>query len=248
MAAGTYTAEDLIARAMRAINVLPQGETPGAEEAADGLAALNDMVDSWSIDRLMTFTITRQLFSLIAGTQQYTLGAGGTFNFPRPPRLENAGVIILNNPAQPLELPLEMLNKDEWASVPVKNVQSNFPTSLYNDMAFPRMNLFFYPVPTTVSNIALYMWTVLQQFANLNTQYSFPPGYGRALWSNLAVEMSAMGFGGVVSAGLAKTAVESKALIKSLNSPEVIMGCDRALVNPELGQYNWITDQPAGRN
>jgi len=41
------TARDMITRSLRAIGVLHSTETPSADEALDGLSALNDMLNSW---------------------------------------------------------------------------------------------------------------------------------------------------------------------------------------------------------
>lgn len=251
--ANPVTAYDLVTLALRSLNILAQGEYPDADEQNDGLVALNDMVDAWNIERMMVWAIVRQQFNLTAGVgfpTPYQLGAGAAppgFNYPRPARINNAGIVYNPTQPQPVELPLDMVTEQEWASIPVKSVQSTFPTVMYNDGAFPNMNLFFWPVPTTAPAVVLYMWNMVQQFADLKTQYSFPPGWARALRSNLAVEMSAQGFGGTLTPALVAIAAKSKANVKSLNAPEVVMGCDRALVNPELGQYNWITDTPSGR-
>ena len=50
------TANDMISRALRLIGVLGQGRRVlDTNEATDGLAALNTMLDSWSIDRSMIY-------------------------------------------------------------------------------------------------------------------------------------------------------------------------------------------------
>ena len=41
---------------MRLIGALASGETLPADEAADGLMILNQMLDSWLAERLMAFT------------------------------------------------------------------------------------------------------------------------------------------------------------------------------------------------
>lgn len=246
MAAGTTTALKLISRALRNLNVLQQGEVPDDQEAQDGLDTLNEMIDSWSVDRLMLYTIERRLFTLISGQYVYRFGTGGDFDGARPIKIENAGVIIPNG-TQPIELPLDMLNKDQYAVIPVKNTPSTYPTALYPDGSFPFNNCNFWPVPTTTPQVALYCWDQLTQFDALETELVFPPAYGRALLACLTVELSAGGFGGLLTPTHIAMAAESKAAVKSLNLPELLMACDPALINPELGQYNWMTDTPAGK-
>jgi hypothetical protein len=43
----TVTARDLVTMSLRSIGVLHSGEVPSAEEANDGLDALNQMLQSW---------------------------------------------------------------------------------------------------------------------------------------------------------------------------------------------------------
>ena len=83
----------IISAAMRNTNALASGETPTSAEAQDSLSLLNQMMDSWSAERLMVFTINIQQFVLIPGQQTYTLGTGGDFNYPRPAQIDRASVI-----------------------------------------------------------------------------------------------------------------------------------------------------------
>jgi hypothetical protein len=54
------TAGDQIYAALRLIGQLAEGETPSAETAQDALTALNQMLDSWSIERLSVFSTQDQ--------------------------------------------------------------------------------------------------------------------------------------------------------------------------------------------
>lgn len=250
---------DLIERSLRLIGVLSTGEMPSADEASDALETLQDLLDGWQAESLQVFTVVRQLldsrglpFTLTPGQQVYTLGAGGNFNFPRPTRLDRAGLISTSNPAQPLELPLEMLTMEQWQAVPVKNIQSTIPQKLWNDKNFPLMNLSFWCVPSVAQQIALYIWQPLATFPDLNvTDVELPPAYARALRFNLAVDLAAE-YGGTADpaavALVAQKADEAKNLLKSFNLRVPVLGCDPALAVPSSrGTYNWLTDQIAGR-
>ena len=50
------TASDQINRALRLLGVLAEGETPSAETSQDALIALNQMIDSWSTERLSVYS------------------------------------------------------------------------------------------------------------------------------------------------------------------------------------------------
>jgi hypothetical protein len=77
----TSTALDLITGALRNINALESGETPNAQDANDALQVLNDMLESWTIEKLFVFSSNEQRFVFTPGTYQYTIGnpIAGTF-------------------------------------------------------------------------------------------------------------------------------------------------------------------------
>jgi hypothetical protein len=90
------------------------------------------------------------------------------------------------------------------------------PTLIYDDDGFPLRTLSFYPVPSGTPQVALYTWIALTSFAAVTTDNTFPPGYEEALYSNLAIRLSADGFGDV-SPALAALAAESLGRLKSAN-------------------------------
>jgi hypothetical protein len=75
------TALDLVTRGLRSIGALEAGEVPSAQDGADSLAVLNDMLEQWSLEHLYVFSSTETVFSFTPGTFQYTVGnpVGGTF-------------------------------------------------------------------------------------------------------------------------------------------------------------------------
>lgn len=81
MSATTSTALDLITGALRNINALESGETPTAQDANDALQVLNDLLESWTIEKLLIFSSTENILSWVPGKYQYTIGnpVGGTF-------------------------------------------------------------------------------------------------------------------------------------------------------------------------
>lgn len=234
------TAQDIINSALRKAGVLAAGESPTAQESVDTLTLLNDMLDSWSAERLTIFTVTRQTFHLVANQQAYTMGSGGDFNVPRPPRIEYISVISLQNTAQPLEIPITMLTDAQWQAIPVKNIQSSLPLNVWDDGGFPLRTLSYWCIPNTAVDTAIYTWTALNQFASLGTSYTFPPGYARAIRFNLAVEACAE-FNEPLDPNVAKIALDSKVAIKSQNAPILDLQVDEALIGRPR-TYNWLTD------
>ena len=62
MSATSTTALDLITGALRDINALESGEVPTAQDANDALQVLNDLLESWSIEKLFIFSSTENRF------------------------------------------------------------------------------------------------------------------------------------------------------------------------------------------
>ena len=74
MSATSTTALDLITGALRNINALESGETPTAQDGNDALQVLNDLLESWSIEKLFIFSSTENRFVFNPGQYQYTIG------------------------------------------------------------------------------------------------------------------------------------------------------------------------------
>jgi hypothetical protein len=234
---------DLINSSLRLIGALASGEVPTSNEQADGLTILNQMIDAWNAERLNIFTITIGTFPLVILQQVYTLGPGGNFNVTRPARVDRISIISLNNPAQPLELPMTLLTDEQWRDIPVKNVSSALPLKVYDDGAYPLRNLSLWPIPSATANIAIYGWTALTAFPDTVTDEEFPPGYFEALRYNLAMRM-APEFGLPLRPEVAAMAMSSKAIIKGINIIPLDSYCDSAITQ-RGGRYNWISDQGA---
>jgi hypothetical protein len=237
-------ANDLLASSLRLLGVLASGETPSGAEATDGLMILNQMLDMWNAEHLNIFTVTIATYPLVAGQQTYTLGVGGNFNAVRPAKIASMSSLTFNNPSQPLELPLDMLSDSEWQAIPVKAIQSTYPTKVYDDGAYPLRSLNFWPIPSAVCSVLVYGWTALTSFSDLVTDITFPPGYLMAIRYNLAAYL-APEFGRQLPPEVAVIAMQSKAVIQSMNIVTPISFVDDALV-PKGGIYDWRTDQYTG--
>lgn len=234
------TALDLINGALRLINVLAAGETLDSGSSNDALSAFNDMVDSWNADRLTIFTTQSDDFPVAQGKQTYTMGAGGDFNIPRPARIDAMSSILLNDPNNPVEVPISLYSVEDWQlRVPVKNVTGTFPLICYDDGSFPLRKLNFWPIPINDENkVRIYSWTPLTQPAALNTTIAYPPGYARAFRYNLALEL-APEYQAPVSAEVRGIALASLTTLKTMNAPDMTLNSD---LLPQPVGYNYRAD------
>lgn len=220
------SALDLISSSLRLVNVLASGETCPIDMANDGLDVLNDMIDSWNAMRLAIYTTRIDDFPLVLNKQSYTLGTGGDFDIPRPPQIDGMSAILLNNPLNPVEVPITMFSVDQWQSqIPVKVVAGTFPIICYDDGAFPLRTLNMWPIPSVGgNNVRIYGWQALPA-QTLAGKVAFPPGYAQAFRYNLAVLLAAE-FAAEVSAVVADTAVKSLGRVKVMNMPDLTMKSD----------------------
>ena len=234
---------DIVARALKKIGVLASGETIPAAEAADGLADLNSMLQSWNTDRLSIFTISIAAYPLTAGVPTYTIGPSGTFNAPRPQQIQNANIILTYlNPV--VRVPLSLLTDAQWAAIKVQQIPNTIPQYLYNDGSYPLSNISLWGYPSLNQSLELYTWQALSTFTNLTDPVAFPPGYEEAIIYNLAVRL-APSYGVQVDPSVSTMAIISYSNLRALNTPETLMVCDQAVMGSgQKTAYNYMTGEP----
>lgn len=237
-------ASDIVNSALQLIGKVGAGQTASAEDLADGYTRLNRLINSLATNRLTIYVVARNTYTLVSGTQVYTIGVGGTFNQARPLYLQGASVLDTSQ-VPTLELPITVLTVEQWQAIPVKATASALPTCVYYDYNWVAglAQLSFWPVPNVGTlQTALYTPTALVEFADVNTTaYTFPPGYVEMLEYNLAVRLAPL-FQLPLDPTLAGLASEAMANIKRANIRANDLRCDSALVGTASGQYNWISD------
>ena len=241
------TANDLIERSLRTIGVLASGETATGSDAADSFTILNGMMDSWATQRLTIYHTARTAFNLTASQQDYTIGTGGAFNIVRPLWIVAASIIPDRNAssAQKIELPIQAtMNTTQWQQVAIKGTSSTYPLEFYYDKAWTAglATISVWPVPSSsTSQLVLYTPTALIKFADLTTDYTFPPGYEEALRYQLAMRL-APEFGRPIGPEVAALAQDTFGNVKRANGTTETLRLDPAL-SAHGGRYDWRTDQ-----
>lgn len=241
----SVTASDIITRSMKALQVVGGNEVPSATEANDGLIAFNAMLDSWSNENLFAYAVQEQSFTLVVGTNQYTIGSGGVINVTRPLDIVQAYVQDASNN----NFMMTILPRDKWNQIGDRstNITSQLPDTLFYDPQYPLgvINIF----PTPLLGYTVFFDSMLQQnqFSSLTAALTMPPGYELAYVSNLAMQMVLLGFQTTLDAKqlalLDKTASDSKAAIKRTNIRENIADYDPAIVSRSYYSYNIFRDR-----
>lgn len=236
------TALSMITRSMRLAGVLSKGEQPDADEAQDGLDALNTMLESWSTERLFAYYIPEETLTLTSASV-YTVGPGGDLNTDRPTRIEDANFIRYGSGASAYDLPVTTLNFEAYAAIVAKGITSNMAFYMFVDMQYPLLKLKFYPVPTGSGGVLhLFSWKQMQSFASLTDTISLPPGYKRAIEFSLAEEYAATEYGqaATLSPQVIDIAKKARANIKRINSPAPIARSEAGLMTRQWAQQGSI--------
>lgn len=212
------TAQTLINDAMKDIGALSSGESPSSDETADVLSAMNTMLDSWSIDGLMMFAENEISHTLTTNVGSYTIGPSGqTITAARPQKIVSCFVRDGAN-----DYPVKVIDKQQYDAIPDKTTQGAYPEYIYLDDSFANGTIKLWPYPGGAYTLKMTVQTVLSSLATAGTTFTMPPGYQRCVQKNLAIEIAPM-FEKEPSGALIRAAVESKALVKKLNTKIPVM-------------------------
>lgn len=215
----TPTLLDLITEVLVDIAELGQGETCSNEDSAYCMAKANEMLDSWSTERLNIFQIEETPLNLTA-KQSFTLGPGASdFNQTRPVKIEACIILVPVNGVNVRTGEAEIVGEQRWRQIKDLSATSNIPEIMYPDYADPIMTLNFFPAPlVTVTTIAqLSQWLPLQQFASLTDEFAMPYGYQKAFVDGLRVVIM-KSYGHPIGQDDAAMEQSSKDRIRQLNS------------------------------
>jgi len=242
-----YTANDIIRAAMRLIQVSAVDTDLTAAELKDGLESLNRMLDSWSADELTLYQVIREQFPLVSGQNPYSMGYGGDFNTSRPIKIVDA-YLVLNNGSIPVSYPMQVLGYDDYNSVRLKTLSTNFPNYIYYQPSFPIAEVYIYPIfapndPSTQgpAYINLTSWKPFDMVVDPTAYMEYPPGYWEAIVFNLAVRI-AEEYQFDIRSTTVQLAVNALKRVKRLNQRTVTLQTDVALMNTSQLRYNIYSD------
>ena len=235
------TASSMIVRSLQMLGSVGLGATLTTAQQTDYLYALNSMLDSWSTERLLVYQLLQESLALTSGTASYTIGVGGAFNTTRPTKISDPCFI---RDSQNADYPhLTLLNEDQFGRIVLKSLTGSYPGYLFYDHAYSAAGLAtinLYPKPGAGLTLFINSWKALQNFATITTAILLPPGYQRAIESNLAIEIAA-GYRPIPpeTAMIAKT---SKAAIMRINAPSNTLRLDPGVLQrPYRGNTNIFT-------
>ena len=217
------TVRELIRKSMLLIGSISTGENLSADEAADGLSSLNDLLDSWSTDGLLIPASSREEFTLVPAQASYTIGPAGNFNTTNPQLIEEARLMVLGGTA--FETPIKVYNTQEYADIKIKTLSTSMPEALYFQRGSPLSTITLYTVPSTANKLVLYSKKALTNFTSVSAEITLPAGYQRALRYNLALEL-AVEYGKMPSEYVMMAAQDLKAQLMRINLDPLYLKSD----------------------
>lgn len=176
------TAQNIIEAALRKVG----NHSPKVSELNIGLTALQQLLASWSAERLMVYEVTVGSHILTIGNRQYTIGSSGSnILATRPLKIVSARLQNGND-----EYPLRIDVLDHYNEIANKSI-SGRPTRLYYVQEYPLGRILLDRLPDLAYALNYDAWSPLTTVATLSTTLTLPPEYDRALVFNLAVDLAA---------------------------------------------------------
>jgi hypothetical protein len=216
----SITGANICRQALREIGKLDPTETGEAELLDDTIEVATNFIDLWRRKHLTISGITRTVYSLVSGTQSYTIGSGGTFNQAWPTAIERWSVIPDDDATDPVEQPRgRPYTWAEWQAIRVKTQDGPYPSVMYWDRRYASGlgNLLFHPIPDN-NDVDVVLYDAVPDITSLvlDTTYDLPPGLTQALILTLAVRLGHR-HGKTVSADLKTEAREALGAVKAAN-------------------------------
>ena len=181
------TATQMLTRALQDIRVLGHGRPLHDRMAGVALPYLQEVIDSWQIERLAIYTVAFSPFTLVANQATRTIGPSGNFTVTPVPRfLAFASVLPVGDD---IEQPVAIWTRDQYLNYPDKTQTDLIPYALQLEPGVTNSTLRFIPVPTTAATLKLGLPTGVTGFANLSTEYTFPEGYHEAFRTELSYRL-----------------------------------------------------------
>jgi hypothetical protein len=236
----TATIKDLLKFAYIEIGIQATGESLDPDDEQHAFDIVNMMLETWGNKRTRIFTTERESFTLVVGQTTYTIGTGGEFDTERPVHITQAYIRDSNDN----DLPVEVLEDRTVYEAIVNKDTDGRPFQLYFERSFSsqRGQIFFNRAPKSAETIFLVLWKPFAQFSTKTETIIMPPGYKRAIYTQLAIEL-APSFGKSVPIELALKAKDALETLDGVNVEVPEMASDAPSRTLGRGQhYNIFTD------
>ena len=179
------TAQEIVEASLMELGILVAGDSPNTADLAWCLGKLNRFLNTLSADGLNLHYRVNESFSLVAGTPNYEIGDGATWDTVRPNVIEQAFIRDSNNHDHPVEVrPIF-----EYWLITSKTSQSR-PKELFYAYAVPNGIIYLYYTPNSSESLHIVSQKLLTTYANANIEVVLPVEYEDTLVLNLAIRIA----------------------------------------------------------
>ncbi len=178
-----------------------------------------------------------------SATGAYAPAGAQAITISRPLRIiETPGSAYIRD-ANGNKYPLDIVGRTQWNLIASQQVTSNIPDTMFYDNQYPLAVLNIFPVPTLSYPLFFDSMIQLGNFTGYTSALNLPPGYKRALASNLAVNVKPYFSDGQLTPLVLDIAATSKANVKRTNIriPKAVF--DPEIVSNAQPTYNVYTDR-----
>ncbi len=191
----TCTRDDVIARALRIVQAIGQGETPDPIAVTEATLALNMIVKERQADGMQLWKIQTNSFAVVSGTKDYNIGIGSTINQTAPLKVIQAW---MRTTATAADSPMNIITKQEYDMYGVKTSPGQPSEVFYRTpgVGLPEMQGVFslYPAPdANTASASTFVFTgmyPIQDFDVSTDNPDFPSYYFNALTWILADQLA----------------------------------------------------------
>jgi hypothetical protein len=177
------TAEQIVKGSLRKAG----NSNPTNTELSDGLERLNDLLSSWSAERLLTHVNVRETYTLTASQGTYTWGSGVGSDISTARPIQLADIYIRDSSGN--DYPIEIINEEFYNDISLKTTEGR-PERAYLATEYTKAKLFLYPVPDSAETLQISSWKALSEISTLSSTVSLPNEYKLPLVSNLLIEVA----------------------------------------------------------
>lgn len=241
---GSSSAMDMIQDVLESLKVYAPGVTVNAADSSRVLSCMNQMLDSWSNERLSCYANLEQSFTLIPGKGSYTIGTNGVpdINAVRPLSIASglgaAYLIDMNNN----RYGIDVIEQDQWNQIVLLTETSDLPNTLFYDPQYPWGIINIFPLPLVGYTVYFDARLQLQTLCDLSTRFTLPPGYMQAIKDNLVLQVWEYFKQGDPPAWRMEKAGRSLGNIKRTNIKQSPSVYDSATMSKAGGTYNIYND------
>jgi len=174
--------DQVITAALRKLAVLPSGGTPTTAQVNDATDALQALVKAFQADGMPLWKISSQTFTVVDGTNSYTVGPSQTINCPKPLRIFQAFRTATNE----TNVPLNVYTRYDFNMLPEDDSEGD-PINFYYQPLRTTGTIKLWPTPdNSTTTVTFHYHSPFEDMDSASNDFDFPSEWMQALIFNLA--------------------------------------------------------------